>query len=140
MLAHLRELRKIGFTVSSGDEKKPRQLIWSAVPGGVRLGAYSRTEDYAVEADSWLKVQLIAQAQIFQDWVTLADNWPEDWRSAAEMYNGLLHMSADDLEELARDLRELMDKWHDRRSRPVPDTRPVYVSAHAVPYPHDYTE
>ncbi|NNG38449.1 winged helix-turn-helix transcriptional regulator [Flexivirga sp. ID2601S] len=138
MLAHLRELERIGFVTSTGDASKSRAQVWSAVAGGVRLMEYDRTEDYAVEADAWLKVRLEAQADVLQDWVTVAGNWPRDWQSAAEMYDSFLHLTRDELVELGNELHELMDRWHNAHSAPGPGTKPVAVSTNAVPYPHSY--
>ena len=146
MIQHLRELVSIHFVESLDPETTPfRYRAWSAVPGGVRLGDYAGTEDYTRQADDWLKVAILTQAKVLQDWVSVSDSWPSSWRTAVEQWDHvMLSLDQTQLRQLSLELHNVVERWRkvsisQEVSKPS-EGRPVYVVTHAIPYPMPYKD
>lgn len=137
---HMRELQRISFVAPLNPDAPVRQRIWHAVPGGVRLGELSETEDYTPEARAWLRSTLQAESQVLQEWIDRAREWPAEWRRAVERYDYVMTaLTVEQLTQLSADLNAVGQKWlsiskqQDAEGRE--HTRAAFVVTHAVPYP-----
>jgi predicted ArsR family transcriptional regulator len=148
MNRHLDVLAEIGFATAERAGKTRQSWIWSAVPGGVRVGRMEggQMQDAALE---WLRAVSGAQGILASQWPSVAPSWPQAWQSAAETSDWVMHLTAEQLDGLAADLRAVAMKWkqasaeneklraHQAATPEDPDwIAPVVLILNAFPYPH----
>lgn len=149
MNRHLDILREIGFVQADQAGSNRRSWLWSAVPGGVRIGRIEGgdMEEAALE---WYRAVVGAEGILLSQWPAVARSWPQSWRSAAEASDWMLHLTAAQLDGLAADLRQAVQKWKSvaAENRNTFDTQtttpedpdwvaPVVVVLNAIPYPRE---
>ena len=147
MNRHLDVMREVGFVVAEQAGKTRQSWLWSAVPGGVRVGRIEGGEiqDAALE---WLRAVSGAYGIIASQWPSVAASWPQNWQSAAETSDWVMHLTAQQLDGLAADLRAVATKWKQasKINEPAlaeqtvtpedPDwIAPVVLILTAIPYP-----
>lgn len=137
---HLKAMSGVGFVRPVNPESPVRQVVWHAVPGGVRLGTFTGTEEYANEARAWIKATIESESNVLQDWVDLAATWPAVWQNAVERYDYVLkNLTVNQLADLSADLRGVAEHWFNVSKSQEPsnseDTRTVFLVTHAVPWP-----
>lgn len=140
LLQHMPAMAEVGFVRAVNPDAGARQIIWHAVPGGVRLGDFTGAEEYADDARAWIRSTIEAESNVMQDWIDLAASWPEDWQRAVERYDYVLKaLTVDQLSELAGELNGLARRWFEVSKRQEDtnrtDTRTVFLITHAVPWP-----
>lgn len=151
---HLRVLAEYGYLEEAPElAQSRREHWWRAVPGGVRWSEQDLQRlpggQEAVESlrGTWLRRQF---GRVLAWWSSEA-TWDQAWRDAAYTNDIVLRLSVLELEELGRDVQDLLTRWADRarmqRARPSdagrhgaesgpsdPSTRAeVYVFVHAFP-------
>lgn len=137
-LEHVRELARIGFTEPITDATNPRVEVWHAIPGGVRLGAYDPSAEWASVALAWLRVAVNAQADLLRRWPEVAFTWTAEWLAASEVYDYTMHMTVDELQQLADEFQELMGRWRQRTGDPSREgVQAVWIATNAFPYPRE---
>lgn len=143
---HMRQLRGIGFARPLNPDARVRQLVWHAVPGGVRLSEeQDETRENAAEVRAWVQSTLQAEMQVLHDWVDTAAAWPVEWRNAVERWDYVMKaLTVEQLSELSQQLNELANRWMQISRRQehmdLPEARTVFLVTHAVPWPVDYEE
>lgn len=148
MNRHLDVMREVGFVTAEAVGKTRQSWLWSAVPGGLRVGRIEGGEmqDAALE---WLRAVSGGYGIIAAQWPSVATSWPQAWQSAAETSDWVMHLTAAQLDELAAELRavtqrwkqtsdENREKWADQQTGPDDPEwiAPVVVILNAFPYPH----
>jgi hypothetical protein len=147
MNRHLDVMREVGFVKVSQTGKTRQSWLWSAVPGGVRVGRIEGGEIQQAALE-WLRAVSGGYGIIASQWPSVAASWPQTWQSAAETSDWVMHLTAQQLDELAADLRAVAAKWKrasaanetaraDQKAEPGdPDwIAPVVVILTAIPYP-----
>ncbi|WP_188896664.1 winged helix-turn-helix domain-containing protein [Microlunatus endophyticus] len=147
MNRHLDVMREVGFVQVSQTGKTRQSWLWSAVPGGVRVGRIEGGEIQEAALE-WLRAVSGGYGIIASQWPSVAASWPQTWQSAAETSDWVMHLTAQQLDELAADLRAVAMKWKraseanetawsDQQAEPGdPDwIAPVVVILTAIPYP-----
>lgn len=147
MNRHLDVMREVGFVSVEQVGKTRQSWLWSAVPGGVRVGRIEGG-DIQEAALEWLRAVSGGYGIIASQWPSVAASWPQSWQSAAETSDWVMHLTAAQLDELAADLRavalrwrqaseENVKKWAEQKTTPDdPDwIAPVVLMLTAIPYP-----
>jgi DNA-binding transcriptional ArsR family regulator len=131
---HLRALAKWGFVrhVESGDGRETR---WALARATFRFtsGAERSTEYQA--ASSLLKARVLERdAEAVSDFLEHEDEFPAEWRDAAEFISATIHATPAELDELAGRFGELLGELRRSRREERPEgSRPVHVVVRAVP-------
>lgn len=148
MNRHLDVLEEIGFVTPERRGKTRQSWVWSAVPGGIRIGRLEGG-DLQHAALEWGRAVSGSYGIAVSQWPIVAPDWPQPWQSAAEVTDWVLHLTADQLELLGQELHNVMLKWkaesagnEEQREiqtvgRDDPEwISPVLVFINAIPYPH----
>lgn len=124
---HLRQLAKYGLVEEAGGGQR-RERPWRATAMFTDWPDVS--EDPKVAAASDMLTGVIAE-QWFEHlmrWIESRQDEPEEWQQAAVFTDSALYVTAGELAELSKRIRELADVYLDRLTRPElrpPDARLV---------------
>lgn len=139
---HMVELNRIRFVRAVNEGAPVRQLIWHAVPGGVR-GVQGNSR----EVDAWVAATHESQNQSLSRWLAVSESWPQEWREATTRWDYVLPgMTLEEMWALNQELEALGARWLDRlkqrqREGNVPeDAVTTYLVTHLIPYPVDYDD
>lgn len=130
---HLRRLEAVGLVADTGEGVGKRRL-WRAATD---MHSWDRS-DFADDPDadqavSWLVRHYLHQvAERYEGWLDREAEWPMPWRDAAGMGDYLVHVTADQLAAMTRELEEVYRRWH-RAGEGDPDARDVSVAHIAFP-------
>jgi predicted ArsR family transcriptional regulator len=133
---HLRQLAKYGFVEEAGGGKG-RARPWRVTTIGISLAAGH--DDPEAELASGVLVRLIRERQLgrYQTWLETRSSYPRQWREAAGESRLLFQLTAEELEQLNKELPALlMPRFHERLTDP--SKRPpgaVPVEMMIVSYP-----
>lgn len=128
---HLRQLAKYGLVEEAGGGRG-RERPWRATAMFTGWPEVADTPELA--AASGLLSAVIAEAYFEQlmRWLERRDREPAEWQEAAQFGDTFLWVTSDELRELAREERALLDRYLERQTRP--ELRPP--SARLVSYLH----
>lgn len=141
MLRHLLAMRDVGFVTADDESKPERQRLWRYVPGGIRLtDVVGKVDTDPAAMRRWMQAYLMSQHLLLKEWVNEETLWPTEWSRAAYNYDYWYELTAEELNQLTEDLRQVLEeKWGHRRveHRIGPNIDPtltlVYVPANAIP-------
>lgn len=130
---HLRRLAGVGL-VKDVDGGKGRERWWRASTDAHEWTERDVIDDpEAAAASDWLKRHYLRNfLDRYERWLDIAEDWPIDWRAAAESGDTILRVTPDDLAGFQRELLELLDRYRERSPR-APDARRVEFYYHAFP-------
>ncbi|HTX26416.1 MAG TPA: helix-turn-helix domain-containing protein [Streptosporangiaceae bacterium] len=128
---HLRQLAKYGLVEEAGGGTG-RQKPWRATTTSTGWDAVAKTPEAA--AATGLLNTIVAEEYFDQlmRWLEASPNEPEEWQDAVQLGDRLLYVTADELAELGREVRELVDVYFERQLKP--ELRPA--GARLVTYLH----
>jgi Helix-turn-helix domain len=135
---HLRQLAKYGLVEEAGGGTG-REKPWRATTTSTDWDATGDTPEQAAAAG--LLNTMIAEeyfAQLMR-WLEASPDQPPEWQQAAMLGDRLLYVTADELAELGRRVRELVDVYFERQVKPElrpPDAR--LVSYLQIAFPNDF--
>ncbi len=134
---HLRQLAKYGLVEETGDGTG-RQKPWRATSTFTDWDATADTPEQAAAAG--LLNAMIAEEYFGQlmRWLEASPEQPPEWQQAAMLGDRVLYVTAGELAELGRQVRELADVYFERLARPElrpPDAR--RVSYLQIAFPND---
>ena len=136
---HLRQLARYGFVEEAAEQPSRRDRVWRAAH---ELTAWDNEDFLDEEAGRTAlavlqRQRLHTQVEALQQWYAVRADWPRPWVRAAEDSDVMLRLTADELAELTRELRAVVDRRIEGRG---PGTRregtqrvQVYVQAFPVP-------
>jgi DNA-binding MarR family transcriptional regulator len=133
---HLRQLAKYGFVEEAGGGKG-RARPWRATTIGFSLAAGH--DDPEAELASGVLVRLIRERAFgrYHTWLETRSSYPRQWREAAGESLHLFHLTAEELQQLNKELSALlMPRFHERLTDP--SQRPagaVPVEMQVISYP-----
>jgi predicted ArsR family transcriptional regulator len=134
---HLRQLAKYGLVEEAGGGTG-RQKPWRATAAFTDWSAIADTPEQA--AATGLLNTVIAE-QYFEQlmrWLEASGDQPPEWQEAAMLGDRILYVTADELAELGRGARELVDQYLERLLKP--ELRPPgarRVSYLNIAFPND---
>ncbi|HEX8958963.1 MAG TPA: helix-turn-helix domain-containing protein [Solirubrobacterales bacterium] len=128
---HLRQLAKYGLVEEAGGGRG-RERPWRATAMFTGWPEVADTPELA--AASGLLSAFIAEAYFEQlmRWLERRDRESAEWQEAAQFGDTFLWVTSDELRELAREERSLLDRYLERQTRP--ELRPA--GARLVSYLH----
>lgn len=132
---HLRKLAEVGLVVETG-EGTGKQRFWAAAQESHGWTDSDVADDPdAVAASSWLRqLYWSAFAENVARWEDERPNWPVAWRDAAHMTDGLLTLTAEELDELMTDLEAVLQRHRERAGdEPRPGAHRVSIHLYAMP-------
>jgi predicted transcriptional regulator len=118
---HLRQLAKYGLVEEAGGGTG-REKPWRATTTSTDWDATPATPEAAAAAG--LLNTVIAE-QYFEQlmrWLEASPDEPAEWQQAVQLGDRILYVTAEELEDLSRRVRELVDEYFERQLRP--DLRP----------------
>jgi DNA-binding transcriptional ArsR family regulator len=134
---HIRALAEVGLVEEAPElAKDRRERWWRLVARSLRWSGQPLSDDVAEEAI----VQAVQSLTIdrhsghVRAWFAAADEARAPWRESAFSIEKWLHLTADELEELAEEMGELFARWSDRE-RPDDDRHrePILLFAYGIP-------
>jgi Helix-turn-helix domain len=128
---HLRQLAKYGLVEEAGGGTG-REKPWRATSMFTAWDAIAETPE-AAAATGLLKT-VVAEGYFEQlmRWLEASPNEPPEWQDAAQLGDQMLYVTADELAELRRKVREVVDVYFERLVKP--ELRPP--GARLVSYLH----
>jgi hypothetical protein len=136
---HLRMLGKYGFVeqiVGGGGREKP----WRLVAHDQSWSAEGMDPEGALAAEKLTEVFLDHEVGRMKEYVRRRDREPEEWQQLGTLTATLAHLTADELREVNRDLRAVLDRYWSRTQDPTlrpPGSRPVrlFLAGYLPPLP-----
>src|SRR5580698_1471639 len=134
---HLRQLAKYGLVEEAGGGTG-RQKPWRATTTSTDWAAVADTPELA--AATGLLNTMVAEGYFEQlmRWLEASPEEPPEWQDAAMLGDRILYLTADELTELGRKVRELVDVYFERLVKP--ELRPPgsrLVSYLHIAFPND---
>lgn len=138
---HLRQLAKYGFVEEAGGGKG-RARPWRMTTTGLSVTA---REDPASQLAEDALLRMVRQQQIerYWTWLNTRSSYPRRWRDAAEDSEYVFHLTAEELEQLGKDLTAILMPLFEKRmadpSKRPPGSVPVQLLllSHPIEYPQD---
>lgn len=134
---HLKVLAQAGLIEEATDRARDRREHWWRVVATSRRWSTSEMPDDPVSqvvTQAASSLNLEHQVAKTRAWLAQSDAAEPQWLDAAFSSDSWLHLSADELEEVGRQITGLLAQWW---SRTVPDDgaerRPVFVFARGMP-------
>jgi DNA-binding transcriptional ArsR family regulator len=126
---HLRQLSKYGLVEEAGGGHG-RERPWRAVAMFTDIPHIADNPEFAAAAHLFKSIVLEGYFSHAMRWLEAESDEPEEWQRSAQMDDLLLYVTADELAELAGDIRPLFDRYVARLADP--ESRPP--GARAVQY------
>jgi predicted ArsR family transcriptional regulator len=134
---HLRQLAKYGFVVEAGGGKG-RARPWRLVTLGFNIPATHEDPEADIAATALGNVFRERQLNRYRTWRDTKSTYPPEWREAANDSEYVMYLTADELQEVSRQLHEvLLPRFQDGRltdpSLRPPGSVPVELIMFAYP-------
>lgn len=118
---HLRQLAAAGF-IEESEGGTGRQRIWKFVPTGHSYASSPEDPEFAEAAAAASAMQLEHEVGELRQWRAARHEEPVQWRESAFTTQSILWLTAEELEELSEEIKQL---FLNRVQRHVePETRP----------------
>ena len=131
---HLRQLAKYGLV---DEEPTPgRQKPWRATAEATSWPAVATEPEMTAAVQLLSSVLVERYAEIMLSWVHRRPGEPEVWQRAGSLGDVLLHITADELNDLMRQIERLVEPFERRVFEPAsrpPGSRPVTILQAAIP-------
>jgi predicted ArsR family transcriptional regulator len=128
---HLRQLAKYGLVEEAGGGTG-RQKPWRATATATGWDAVAQTPEAAAAAGLLKTVLAEGYFEQLMRWLEASPDEPSEWQDAALLGDQILYVTADELAELGRKVREVVEVYFERQVRP--ELRPP--GARLVSYLH----
>jgi predicted transcriptional regulator len=135
---HLRQLARYGLVEEAGGGTG-REKPWRATTTSTDWDAVQDTPETAAAAGL---LQTVIAEQYFGQlmrWLEASRDEPSEWQEAAQLGDRILYVTADELAELGRRVREIIDEYFERQVRP--ELRPPgarLVTWLDIAFPNDF--
>lgn len=130
---HLRRLHEAGL-IEDTHKGAGRRRVWRAVPipAGWQVRAVTDAPGAAAAWD-WVEHDVVRHiAEQSADWLDRSRDWPPSWREATRTSDGLVLVTAEQLDRLRDDLAHVVAKYR-RVGQGNPQAKRVAVYSLAVP-------
>ena len=134
---HLRQLADVGLVEDDPERSTGRDRWWRAAHDSTSWVSTDFDDDPdARAADDWLVRHAAHRASGWLgDWLDERQEWPAEWRSAAEQSDYHLDLTAAGLRELMEELHAVVRRHRDAPPPESPDRRRVTLLLQAFPSP-----
>lgn len=138
---HLRVLADAGLVQEEAERGTARERWWRSVHRSTRVEMRDFVDDPgAMERLRWLRAEAArVQDRAYARYLDESDRFGPEWESAAGMSDWLLHLTADELDDLQHEIEQVVQRFVDLRPAAPPDTsgaagvEPVQVHLRAFP-------
>lgn len=131
---HLRRLAEVGLVVDTGDGGGKRR-VWAAATDSTKVVASDFDEDEdAATAMGWLERDWLRHfTEKFGRWLDRRGEWPTRWRDSAGMNDYLVVVSAEQLESMHAEMRDVVERYR-RAGQGNPEAKRIatYLSFYPV--------
>lgn len=119
---HLRVLADAGLVQEDAGRGSARERWWRTVERPTRVDARDVADDPGVvERRRWLRSAAArAQERAYARYLDEAERYGPHWQAAAGTSDWLLHLTADELDALQRELAQVVARFVDHRPEPPP--------------------
>jgi Helix-turn-helix domain len=134
---HLRQLAKYGLVEEAGGGTG-RQKPWRATTTSTDWNAVVDTPELAAATGPLNTMVAEGYFEQLMRWLEASPEEPPEWQDAAMLGDRILYLTADELTELGRNVRELVDVYFERLVKP--ELRPPgsrLVSYLHIAFPND---
>ncbi len=115
---HLRQLAKYGLVEEAGGGTG-REKPWRATTTSTEWDSTGGGTPETAAATSLLNTVIAEQYfEQLMRWLEASPEQPAEWQRAAMLGDRILYVTAEELDELSRRVRELMDEYFERQLRP----------------------
>lgn len=144
MAADLAAMADLGLVVKDDElsGKTKQTWMWRALPGGVRVRDTASDDALADDQQRALtalhRATIGEQGKLIERWVDRAPSWPAQWRGAARISDGILHLTPEQLDAFDAEIMAVRRKWASQFAeleQAQPGSKPVMVIIDAFPYP-----
>lgn len=134
---HIRALAEVGLVEEAPElAKDRRERWWRLVARSLRWSGEALSDDPAEEAIAQAVQSLTIDRHSghVRAWFAASDEEREPWRATAFAMEKWLHLSADELGELSREVGELLARWSGRERADDGERRePVLFFTYGIP-------
>jgi DNA-binding transcriptional ArsR family regulator len=132
---HLRELERHGF-VEEVDRGTARERWWKRTERRATASAgTAQTPAYRAAYAQLRSAVLERDRRVLSDFLANEAEYPPEWREAASFLNSTVYATPRELEQLTKDIRELLRPLRRPHRDEVPQgARRVYVGLRALPW------
>lgn len=133
---HLRELAKYGLVEQAPSRGDGRERVWRSTGTGLHIDADpSQGPDARAATHALIDMYLNRDLARTRNWIDRQDGEPAEWRDASTLMGQRLLLTAEELRDLSRQIRELVEPYRLReRQNSAPEgARKVALSYMAFP-------
>jgi DNA-binding transcriptional ArsR family regulator len=132
---HLRELAKFGLVEQAPSRGDARERVWRSISSGFSVEGDLDEPETRASQQALVDVYLNRDFARMRAWVARSHEEPKVWQDASTMMGPMLLLNAEELAEVNRRVKEVLDPYRrrDRMAEAPEDARPVVV--HYVAFP-----
>ena len=134
---HLRQLADLGLVEDDAERSTGRDRVWRSVHESTswRSTDFDEDADARAASDWLLRRQATTTHQWLHDWLDGQDEWPAEWRRAADLSDYHLELTAAGLEALMAEIHAVVDRHRAAADPAAPATERVTLLLQAFPSP-----
>jgi len=132
---HLRELAKFGLVEQAPSRGDARERVWRSTSSGFSVDGDLAEPETRASQRALVDVYLNRDFARLRDWVARLHEEPKAWQDASTLMGPMLLLNAEELVEVNRRVREVLDPYRrrERMGEAPADARPVAVHYAAFP-------
>jgi DNA-binding MarR family transcriptional regulator len=132
---HLRELAKYGLVEHAPSQGDGRERRWRSTGSSLWIDSDAEKPDSVAAEKALIELYLTRDKERVREWVERQSGDPQEWRDASSLMGQQLILTADELTELNKRVRALMEPYRmrDRQDRAPDGARQVVVQYAAFP-------
>jgi DNA-binding transcriptional ArsR family regulator len=133
---HIRALAEVGLVEEAPElAKDRRERWWRLIASPLRWSGQPLSDDVAEEAIAQAVQSLTVDrhSQHVRAWFAAADEERDPWRETAFSIEKWMHLTADELGELSREMSDLFARWSGREGSDDARREPVLLFAYGIP-------
>lgn len=132
---HLRELAKIGLVEQAPSRGDARERVWRSTSSGFSVDGDLAEPETRASQQALVDVYLNRDFARMREWVARLHEEPKAWQDASTLMGPMLLLNADELAEVNRRVKEVLDPYRrrERMAEAPADARPVAVHYAAFP-------
>jgi DNA-binding transcriptional ArsR family regulator len=126
---HLRELAKYGLVEQAPSRGDARERVWRSISSGFSVDGDLDEPETRASMRALVDVYLNRDFARMRAWVARQHEEPKAWQDASTMMGPMLLLNAEELAEVNRRVKEVLDPYRrrERMAEAPEDARPVVV-------------
>lgn len=134
---HLRQLAEVGLVEDDAARSTGRDRAWRSIHDSTSWRSTDYDDDPdARAADEWIaRHQASTNARWLDDWLTSRNDWPVEWRDAADQSDYHFTMTAEQLSRMLAEVHDVLGRHLAADDPSAPAAERVTVMLQAFPSP-----